>query len=97
MMSHALEEDVACGYTEIQGRVNGVHARSATLRSEGDTLAARAKELETKVAELEGERRILREEVQTLRSIRGDLETEIEAERELSQSMAHTMWGRWRP
>lgn len=46
MLSRALEEDVVCGYAEIQGWVDRAHAQSAVLSSKRDTLAARVKELE---------------------------------------------------
>lgn len=69
-----------------------MHAQSASLSSKRDALAARAKELEAKVAKLEREHCGLREELPTLHGIWVDLETKIEPKRELSQSMARAMW-----
>lgn len=54
------------GYAEIQERVDSKHARNESLIAERSTLAERARGLEARVAELEGERRVLPEEVQTL-------------------------------
>lgn len=48
--------------------------------------------LEARVAKLDGERLSLQEEVRTLRGILADLEMEIQAEQELSHSMALAAW-----
>lgn len=77
---------------KIQGRVDSEHAWSESLSAKRAALAERAKGLEVRVAELEGECRDLQEEIRTLRGVRAILETEIKAERELLHSMALVTW-----
>lgn len=87
MLSRALEGDILRGYAEIQGWVDSEHAWSEALSTEHSVLVERAKGLEARVTELEGERSGLEEEVWTLRNIRTILQAEIKAERELSNTV----------
>lgn len=98
MLSRTLEGDILREFAEIKGQVDAEHARSETLSAERSALAKRAKGLEARVAELEVECRDLQEEVWMLRSVRTILEAKIEAERQLSNTVALATWGgRWSP
>lgn len=55
-------------------------------------LAEKAEGLEAKVAQLEGERRALQEEVESLRSARSVLEAEIATEQSVSAAAARASW-----
>lgn len=94
MLSHALDGDVAHSFSEIPERVNSKHAQGEALhaeceqvRMEHEALAEKARALEARVFELDEDHRTLRGDVATLRSVRGELELEVQAEREFPRSV----------
>lgn len=74
MLSRTLEGDVLRSFDDIQERVKSKHARGEALRAEceqacgHEALVEKARALEAWVAELEEDRRTLRDDVATPRA-----------------------------
>lgn len=66
MLSRTLKGVISCDFDEIQRRVDSEHAQREALSTKCEALIDKAKALDAKVAELEGEHTSLQEEVRML-------------------------------